>query len=64
MSDVITIGSEILIALRSTKDVKVMFVKKSDGTKRVMNCTLDFNKIPKEHHPKKSGGLCSCNTHE
>lgn len=29
----------------------VRFTKKS-GNARTMNCTLDFNKIPQQHHPK------------
>lgn len=45
-------GSEILKVIQSTKNVKVKFVKKSDGKDRVMNCTLDFGRIPKEFHPK------------
>jgi hypothetical protein len=29
----------------------VRFIKKS-GNARTMNCTLDFSKIPQQHHPK------------
>ena len=35
---------------------KVTFTKK-DGTTRVMPCTLNFNLIPEQHHPK--GGEAS-----
>lgn len=32
-------------------NVKIKFIKK-DGTERVMNATLNFNRIPKEARPK------------
>lgn len=53
MSDTISKVAEIISKVKSTGNVKVMFVKKSDGTERIMNCTLDFERIPREHHPKK-----------
>ena len=34
--------------------VEVKFTK-VDGTERVMKCTLDPNRIPKEHYPKTEG---------
>ena len=30
----------------------VKFTKKSDGTVRIMKCTLDFSRIPQIQHPK------------
>lgn len=45
-------GNEILSIIKSPKNVKVKFVKKTDGKDRIMNCTLDFDRIPKEFHPK------------
>lgn len=33
-------------------EATVKFVKKSDNTIRIMKCTLDFAKIPKNQHPK------------
>lgn len=36
---------------RSNKCI-IFFIKK-DGTKREMNCILNFKRIPKEMHPKK-----------
>lgn len=43
---------EVVSNLKSIKNISVKFVKKSDGKDRVMNCTLNFDKIPKEHYPK------------
>lgn len=37
--------------LKSASEATVKFIKK-DGNARVMTCTLDFSKIPEEHHPK------------
>ncbi len=37
--------------LYKAKEGTVRFRKK-DGNARTMKCTLDFNKIPKQHHPK------------
>jgi hypothetical protein len=47
-----TIGiHELVSSLRSGKKVKVGF-KKKDNSDRIMQCTLDFGRIPKEHYPK------------
>ncbi len=37
--------------LNEEKEVTIKFTKK-DGTIRIMRCTLDFNKVPKEDRPK------------
>ena len=34
-------------------DVCEVIFEKKDGSERVMNCTLNFDKIPMEHQPKK-----------
>lgn len=53
-ADVPTIEAHGIVAsLRAGKNVKVKFVKK-DGSDRIMDCTLDFNKIPVEHYPKST----------
>jgi len=36
----------------SKEVLKIRFIKK-DGSPRVMFCTLNFDKIPEEHRPKK-----------
>jgi len=33
-------------------DVVTIFFKKKDGSDRLMKCTLNFNKIPKDKKPK------------
>ncbi len=38
--------------IRKSKKCIIFFIKK-DGSKRVMDCILDFKRIPKEMHPKK-----------
>jgi hypothetical protein len=43
--------SKLVDSLRSGKKVKVGF-KKKDNSDRIMQCTLDFGRIPKEHYPK------------
>jgi len=42
---------EFLKLIRKEKEVAIQFEKK-DGTIRLMKCTLDFTKIPKEKYPK------------
>ncbi len=49
--DVLRSAVEFWIKLYSAGEAKVKFVKK-DGTIRIMNCTLDFKRIPKTKHPK------------
>lgn len=51
-SEVIRSAVEFWMKLYNIKEGKVKFVKK-DGTIRIMRCTLDFTRIPKEKHPKK-----------
>ena len=51
-SEVIRSAVEFWMKLYNIKEGKVKFVKK-DGTIRIMLCTLDFKRIPKEKHPKK-----------
>lgn len=48
-----TIKSAItfLERIKSEDEVKIKF-KKKDGTTRVMRCTLDFKRIPKNKWPK------------
>jgi hypothetical protein len=53
MLEKLTKVAEIISKVKSTGNVKVMFIKKTDGAERIMNCTLDFVRIPKEHYPKK-----------
>jgi len=43
---------EFLRKIRAEKEVRIKFTKK-DGTERLMHCTLDFEKIPSDDHPKK-----------
>ena len=43
--------------IRDEQIVTVKFTKKTDGTTRIMKCTLDFNKIPKADHPNKNINL-------
>lgn len=33
-------------------DIVTIFFKKKDGSDRLMKCTLNFNKIPKDKRPK------------
>ena len=42
---------DFLVKVRGEDEVWVKFIKK-DGTTRIMNCTLDFKKIPDSQHPK------------
>ncbi len=43
---------EFFNKIRNSEQVVIKFTKK-DGTDRVMMCTLNFDKIPKNKHPKK-----------
>jgi hypothetical protein len=47
IDDIIDFWEKII----SNDIVTVKFIKK-DGTERIMNATLNFKRIPKEHHPK------------
>jgi hypothetical protein len=40
--------------IRSEKIVTVKFEKKSDGSTRIMRCTLDFTMIPKKDYPDQN----------
>ncbi len=51
MSETITSAIDFLNKIKVEKTVSIKF-KKLDGTVRLMHCTLDFSKIPKEKHPK------------
>ena len=53
MPDKTTLDSaiEVLDKLR-TSDLVVAKFKKKDGTVRIMRCTLNFNKVPRDKHPK------------
>ena len=50
--NLITSAMEFWHRLNIEKEVTVKFTKK-DGTIRIMRCTLDFTKVPKEDRPKK-----------
>jgi hypothetical protein len=43
--------------IRDEKIVTIKFEKKSDGSTRIMKCTLDFTIIPKKDHPDKNINL-------
>jgi len=49
--ETITSAIEFLKIIKNEKEVSVQFEKK-DGSTRMMKCTLDFNRIPKEKKPK------------
>lgn len=51
MEEVITKVSDIVKFIRSTANVKVKFQTKKKED-RIMWCTLDFGRIPKEFYPK------------
>ena len=50
-----TLGAAMffLDKLQENKTVDVEFIKKN-GERRVMKCTLDFNRIPPDKRPKKT----------
>lgn len=47
----ITTAIDFLKKIKAEDEAHILF-KKKDGTDRLMRCTLNFNKIPKEHKPK------------
>jgi len=49
--DIITSAVEFWQELYDAGEGKVKFVKK-DGTIRIMKCTLDFTRVPKNKHPQ------------
>jgi len=49
--DEITSAIDFLQKIISEDIVQIKFVKK-DNSVRIMRCTLNFNRIPKEHKPK------------
>lgn len=51
MVDIIDDAIEFWEKIRSEDEVLIKFIKK-DGSVRVMNCTLNFDKIPKADRPK------------
>lgn len=53
-SSIIDNAIEFWEIIRDAGIVTVKFEKKSDGSTRIMKCTLDFTKIPKKDHPNKN----------
>ena len=51
--DIISSAIEFWQTIYDAGEATVKFVKKTDGTVRIMKCTLDFKKIPQHQHPKK-----------
>ena len=51
---IITNESSFRTAIEGAKKCTVKFIK-ANGSVRIMNFTLDFNSIPKQHHPKGKG---------
>lgn len=49
---IISSAIEFWRTLYDAGEAKVKFTKKTDGTVRIMKCTLDFKKIPTDKHPK------------
>lgn len=50
--DIIDNVIEFLNRVRTEDEVTIKFTKK-DGTTRIMKCTLNFSKIPREDRPKE-----------
>jgi len=50
--DIITSAIDFWNKLYQAGEATVKFTKKSDGTIRIMKCTLDFKLIPKDKQPK------------
>ncbi|MFW9871821.1 MAG: SH3 beta-barrel fold-containing protein [Candidatus Thorarchaeota archaeon] len=50
--DVISSAIEFWQTLYDAGEATVKFTKKTDGTVRIMKCTLDFKRIPPSQHPK------------
>jgi hypothetical protein len=48
----ITSAIDFLKRIRAEDFVTIKFIKQ-DGTERIMKCTLNFDKIPHDHRPKK-----------
>ena len=51
MAETLTSAIEFLKLIKSEESVNVKFIKK-DGTERLMKCTLDFTKIPRDKKPQ------------
>ena len=49
--DIIRTATEFLEKLRGEDEVRVKF-RKLDGSERIMRCTLNFSKVPRNKHPK------------
>ena len=50
-TDIIVSAVQFWKKVYDEKQVIIRFIKK-DGTTRIMNCTLDFTRIPKRDYPK------------
>jgi hypothetical protein len=50
--DIISSAIEFWNKLYSVGEATIKFTKKTDGTVRIMKCTLDFKRIPKSKQPK------------
>lgn len=50
--DIIRSAIEFWNKIYNAGEATVKFTKKTDGTIRIMKCTLDFSKVPKSHQPK------------
>lgn len=50
-TDIIVSAIQFWKKVYDEKQVIIRFIKK-DGSNRIMNCTLDFTRIPKKDHPK------------
>jgi len=50
--DVINNLTQLSDIIRNNESVIILNYNKNDGTSRNINCTLDFNKIPKDKLPK------------
>jgi hypothetical protein len=53
-SSIIDNAIEFWNIIRDEKVVTVKFEKRSDGSTRIMKCTLDFTLIPKKDYPDKN----------
>jgi hypothetical protein len=51
MTEVLDSAIDFLTMVAEDDYVNIYFIKKN-GEKRLMKATLNFKKIPKEHHPK------------
>jgi len=52
-ADTIENAIEFLEIIRAEDEVTIKFRKKEDNSERIMRCTLNFNNIPKDKHPKE-----------